>query len=392
LAEFLPGVELCRVFYTTAVRPLLDAAHPGLPHAAARIGPGSDVLGYDTQRSTDHDWGPQLTLLLSPGDLAAHGDGISRLLRDRLPTSVLGWPTNFEPPGERVRVMTATDGPVEHRVGITALRDWAVAQLGVSSLESAPDGALSSAPDGALSSAPGGAAVAGLSDISDFSFWLGVSGQRLAEAVGGAVFHDSTGELSALRERLAWYPEPVWRYLLAAEWTQIGQEEPFVGRALEAGDELGSLVIAARLARRVMRLALLLRRRYPPYSKWLGTAFGRLGFPVDLAGIGDPDRRQDVLCDAYETAGRWQNDLGLAAPVDPARRPYHNRPYPVLDAARFATALWPGPAPLGAVDQFADSTDLLMDPALSRAVAGSALLGQSGRGRQPAGRAIPSER
>jgi hypothetical protein len=352
--DFLPGVELCGVFYTTAVRPLLDAAYPGLPHAAARIGPGSDVLGYDTPRSTDHDWGPQLTLLLGEADLAAHGGAIDALLRDRLPATVLGRPTNFEPPDARVRVMTPTSGPIAHRVGITTLRSWADGQLGAGALERFR---------------PGGAGGSSCED----SAWLGVAGQRLAETVGGAVYHDSTGELTALRERLAWYPMPVWRQLLAAEWTQIAQEEAFVGRAQEAGDELGSLVIAARLTRRVMRLALLLRRRYPPYSKWLGTAFAGLGFPVDLTGITDPARRQDVLCDAYETAGRWQNDLGLAPPVDPARRPFHDRPYPVVDAGRFAAALWPGASPLGAVDQFADSTDLLMDPALSHAVAAAVL-------------------
>ena len=69
---FLPGLALCAVFYRDAVRPLLDQAYPGLPHAAARIGPGSDVLGYDSARSTDHDWGPRLTLFLTPADAARH--------------------------------------------------------------------------------------------------------------------------------------------------------------------------------------------------------------------------------------------------------------------------------------------------------------------------------
>ncbi len=54
---FLPGLDLCRIFYLEAVRPLLEQAYPGLPHAAARLGPGSEVLGFDTERSVDHDWG-----------------------------------------------------------------------------------------------------------------------------------------------------------------------------------------------------------------------------------------------------------------------------------------------------------------------------------------------
>ncbi|WP_041254436.1 hypothetical protein [Frankia sp. EAN1pec] len=45
--RFLPGLQLCRLFYTEAVRPLLEQAFPGLRHAAARVGPGSEVLGFD---------------------------------------------------------------------------------------------------------------------------------------------------------------------------------------------------------------------------------------------------------------------------------------------------------------------------------------------------------
>ena len=52
---FIPGLELSRAFYHNAVRPLLDAAFPGLPHAAALLGDGSKVLGLDDVRSTDHD-------------------------------------------------------------------------------------------------------------------------------------------------------------------------------------------------------------------------------------------------------------------------------------------------------------------------------------------------
>ena len=61
---FVPGAELGRRFYAEVVRPLLDEAFPGLPYAAAHLGNGSDVLGYDTAMSRDHDWGPSVTLFL----------------------------------------------------------------------------------------------------------------------------------------------------------------------------------------------------------------------------------------------------------------------------------------------------------------------------------------
>lgn len=357
MAEFVPGLELCRVLYAEAVRPLLAEALPGLRHAAARVGPGSEVLGFDTARSADHDWGPRLELFLSPADVARHGAEVSELLSRRLPKRVLGWPTHFEPPDARVRVMAATDGPVAHRVVVTEVGAWSVAQLGFD-------------------------ARAELTLLD----WLATPAQLLAEVTGGAVYHDGVGELSALRERLRWYPDDVWRYLLACQWTRIGQEEAFVGRAAEAGDDLGSRVVAARLVREVMRLCLLLGRRYPPYGKWLGRAFAALpgvagvGAALRAAVDGGAGARQDALCAAYELVGAWQNALGLAEPVAAVRRPYHDRPFPVIDAGRFAAALvarvgdeWLAGLPLvGAVDQFVDSTDVLCRPGLARVLAGAA--------------------
>ena len=53
-AEFLPGLELSRVFYEDAVRTILDGEYPELRYAAARVGTGSEVPGFDTARSADH--------------------------------------------------------------------------------------------------------------------------------------------------------------------------------------------------------------------------------------------------------------------------------------------------------------------------------------------------
>ncbi|GAA3771080.1 DUF4037 domain-containing protein [Plantactinospora mayteni] len=382
---FVPGLRLCRLFYTEAVRPLLAEAYPELRYAAARLGSGSEVLGFDTERSVDHDWGPRLTLFLSPDDLVRYGERVSTLLSERLPKQVGGWPTHFVPAAGRARVLAATDGPVAHLVQVTELGTWCDTQLafdprsGVRTLD-----------------------------------WLATPAQLLAEVTGGAVFRDDLGELTAIRARLRWYPDDVWRYLLACQWARIGQEEPFVGRAAEAGSEAGSRILAARLVRDVMRLCLLLARRYPPYGKWLGSAFTTLPEPspvapeaslaapepsavapeasavapeasavavaLDEALSGDASARQAALCTAYEAAGAWQNRLGLAEPVDPTRRWFHDRPYPVIDADRFASALLAriadpeiaGLPPVGGIDQYVDSTPVLCQPKLTRALMAAA--------------------
>ena len=104
---FLPGLELAEVFYWEAVRPILDAAYPGLAHAASLIGYGSDVLGYDTVRSTDHNWGPRLQLFLADQDYARLDGEISRRLRTELPRSVRGYSAHFSAPDY-------TDNGVQH--------------------------------------------------------------------------------------------------------------------------------------------------------------------------------------------------------------------------------------------------------------------------------------
>ncbi len=106
--------------------------------------------------------------------------------------------------------------------------------------------------------------------------WLTFPQQKLRTLTEGAVYHSGLGDLDALRERLSYYPRDVWLYLLAAGWMRISQEEPFVGRTGDVGDELGSRVIAARLIRDLMMLCFLIERVYAPYPKWFGTGFARL--------------------------------------------------------------------------------------------------------------------
>jgi hypothetical protein len=58
--------------------------------------------------------------------------------------------------------------------------------------------------------------------------------------------------------------------VLVCQWARIGQAEAFPGRCAEAGEELGSAIVTARLACDLIRLRLLMRRRYPPHSKRVG--------------------------------------------------------------------------------------------------------------------------
>jgi hypothetical protein len=190
--------------------------------------------------------------------------------------------------------------------------------------------------------------------------------------------------LGPVREALAWYPHDVWLWLLGCQWQRLAQEEAFVGRTAEVGDELGSRILAARLARDLVRLCFLLERAYAPYSKWLGTAFRSLdayeavGPPLEraLAATAFAEREQGLV-EAVEAVAARHNELGLTPALDPRVRPFHARPYRVLDAGRFAAACFEavrdpglrGLPPIGAIDQLGDSTDLLDYPPVARRTA-----------------------
>jgi hypothetical protein len=70
---------------------------------------------------------------------------------------------------------------------------------------------------------------------------------------------------------------------------------------------------------------------------------------------------------AYEFIAKQHNELHLTEPLDTDVRDYFTRPFEVLRAERFAAALLAtitDPAlrdlpPVGAIDQYVDSTDLI---------------------------------
>ncbi len=327
---FVPGIELNRRFYTEVVGPILA---PWV-HSAGLLGDGSDVLGFDTERSTDHAWGPRLTVFVEPHDVEAARTAVDT----RLPESFAGQPVQYG----------WDDWPVQHHVEVTPLTAWLRTRLAIDPCE-------------------------GMSTLD----WLSTPQQRILEVVRGAVFHDGLGALERLRARLAYFPDDVWAWVLACQWQRVWQDEPFTGRTAEVDDELGSRLLAARLVRDVMRLHFLYARRYWPYAKWFGTAYTQLPGAAELlphldASVAATDfpARESALTRVYETVARLHNDSGLQVVDDPTVRPFYGRPYLVLASDRFVEAClaaigdsWLRTVPLvGSVDQFVDSTDVLARP------------------------------
>jgi hypothetical protein len=347
---FLPGLELSQRFFHEAVEPILARQFPDLRYGAGRLASGSEVLGFDTPQSRDHDWGPQVEIFLSEQDSSEdRATAIKRLMAEALPFEVAGYSTHFADIQSSGGRMAATnEHPITHKVRPTTARRFFVSYLGVDPL-----------------------AEAGLRPAE----WLAVPEQHLRTVVSGGIFRDDLGELERARASLRWYPYDLWLYLLAAQWRRIEQEEAFVGRAGDVGAELGSRVVAARLVRELMRLCFLMENQYAPYAKWFGTAFARLEcaprIAPSLTAALSADTwhdRERALADAYTVVAEMHNALGITEPLPTVVSSFHGRPYQVIHGDVFWQAILrritdPAvrslPRAVGSISQWVDSTDAI---------------------------------
>lgn len=330
------GAEITQTFFERAVRPIVEDVMPGLGYLAGRLGSGSDALGFDDATSTDHDFGCRLTVLVDDHNVSMVAD-LDEALSDRLPDEVDGWPVRFP---------TSWDGQATHKVDLYAGYDFAGTRLGFD-----------------------------LRSPLGVSQWLCLTGQSVLEVTAGPVFHDTTDAFAAIQRTLTWYPDDIWYYVLAAGWTRLGQELPFVGRTGQIGDEAGSRMIASRLCRDIAHLTFLVNRAWAPYPKWTGTALGRLPGGAETAeqlnsiqAASNWPERQDRLADAIEGLANHHQLAGLELPAR-VLVPFFDRPFlGTADEVSLSLRERIGDPTvrnlplLGSIEQWSDNVDLLSHP------------------------------
>ncbi len=304
MTAFVPGLDLARDFYRDVVSALVKT-----PHTACLIGEGSEILGYDGPRSTDHEWGPRGQLFVAADEVAE----VRELMGAGLPAQYRGYPTAW---------FSLAEQRVTHHIEVSTLHDWLLTHFGIDPL-------------------------AGL----DNAAWLAFPQQHLLQLTRGEVFRDDAGDLTKLRTLLRWYPADVWLWLIASQWHLIANTQPLLGRTLEVSDRRGARLLVYRLARLIMEMAFLQERRYRPYDKWFGTAFAELGAAATLGPLIDqaldepPSARPDSpLSTALITLAERHNALGISEPVTPRTTEFNVhvndavRPYPVLNSQEFINA------------------------------------------------------
>lgn len=345
--NFIPGLELSRLFFTEAVQPLLENHFSNLRYAAARLDRGSEVLGFDTPMSMDHGWGPKLTLFLREEDFDNTGVDLYNTFANQLPFTFHGFPTNFSgnfTDGGQMELKESY--PIQHMVSCTTPERFFKATLHINIHEE-------------LTPAD----------------WLTFPHQRLRTIRAGQIYYDELDSLATIRDQFHWYPKDLWLYLMACQWQRISQDAPFLGRTGIVGDELGSRLLADRLIINLMNLAFLMEREYAPYWKWFGTAFQQLTLAKGLTPIFEAitqshhwEDRERHLTSAYLEAIRAHNNLKLTPPIPVEVQPFHQRPFLVPPTGEIISALRAAitdpkiaalPMGLGNINQISDNTDLL---------------------------------
>ncbi len=344
----MKGSELAAKFFRECVEPVLQRSFPALRFSAGLFGPGSDVIGYDTEMSRDHDWGPRCQLFFDDTNPSTRR-AIWQELAARLPESYASFPVAFgnthrpEPPHE------VPDDGVAHQVTVANRSRFFVGYLGFD-------------PAGSISALD----------------WLATPTQKLLSVAHGHLFRDDLGVADHLA-RLLFYPDDIWRFAMASAWSRIGENEHLVGRAAMSSDA-GWRVLAAWLVRDLMQLAFLITRTWAPYPKWFGAAFDALSlaaqFPSTERLLAPPNYTTfaDAYAEAVEVLARAHNQLDITAPLEPGIRQFHDRPFRVIDGDRFASALRSGDtsaaharAP-GTIDQVTDNVAVLTRPERCRAL------------------------
>lgn len=226
----MPALDIIRSYYEEYVRGMLEEQFPHLlPYVCAGLcGSGSECFGFDDEVSKDHDLGPDPCLFLPGEEIVSRRDAfLLERAYAKLPKEHMGLK----------RPLVAPAGG--SRRGVLRTADFFLDRTGT--------------PDGILT---GGQ-------------WLSLPEEALAEAVNGEIFADPYGEVTGIRERLAFYPDDIMKKKLAGHLLMMGQSGQYnYQRTLAHGESAAAQLAVFEFVRHTVSVIFLLNRRYQPYYKW----------------------------------------------------------------------------------------------------------------------------
>jgi hypothetical protein len=305
--KFIPGLVLNEGYFHEIIQPILNVHMPGLRYDAALTGPCSDALGFDTYISMDHYWGPRAQIFIAEDESPSIAVEIKSVLSQNLPRDYRGFPTNwnFDRPDHGARPEFSPDGQINPYVEVKTVPEFVQGELRIT--------------------------YPGPISAKD---WLAFPEQELMHLTTGRVFHSGLGALDEMRTVFQYYPHDVWLFKMRAIWNSIAEEQAFMGRCHDVGDELGERLIATRITNKLMKLCFALEKTYYPYSKWFGTGFSRLQSAKEIGptlqkvlSAASHRRREQALCEASLLVIQKHNALNITAPLPLEISDYYLRGY-----------------------------------------------------------------
>ena len=247
------GIDAARRWYEEAGAPMLERefGEAAAQIAAGRAGHGSECFGYDDELSRDHDYFTGFQLWITEED--------ERVFGFRLERAYARLKKEFPPDGGISGTGSSMFGEAEE--GVMTIGDFYRRHLG-----------FPGAPE-------------------NWQQWLYTPDHAFAEAVNGAVFRDSLGIFSGIRETIrSAMPEDVRRKKIAARAVFMAQSGQYnYLRCLRHGEPGAAALALDEFVRNAASMVFLLNRRFAPYYKWVFRAMRDLpilgGFSGALADL-----------------------------------------------------------------------------------------------------------
>ncbi len=129
--KFIKGLSLSELFYKECVKQILEKYYENLKYSVALLGGGSEILGFDTHLSTDHDWGPRLFIFLTEDDYLLLQEEISEKLSNTLPYQFYGYSTSRDRVNEWELSEDKNVIPVNHMIHFYTVKSFFQMYLGI---------------------------------------------------------------------------------------------------------------------------------------------------------------------------------------------------------------------------------------------------------------------
>ena len=229
-AQGWKGLELARAYFEEVGYPMLKQQFPQYMDRASAglVGEGSECFGFDDEISRDHDFGARFCIWL-PDDLYRDIGERMQQAYEHLALDFHGYPVLSEPAAGGAK-----------RSGVFSVGGFYGGLLGGGTLPQKEED------------------------------WFGFRESALAAATNGAVFYDSGGAFSEIRETLkAYYPENVRKKKLAVNLMYMAQTgQVNYARSIRRGELFTADLCINEFIRAAISSLYLLNRRYMPYYKW----------------------------------------------------------------------------------------------------------------------------